>query len=118
MSNTAPTDTKNLSSLKYKINVADLPNTYVDALYQLRPVEYDFTADVFGGKHSIGLIAEEVVNHIPEVVLYKELDGTVDGLDYEKLIAPLIKIAQDNKVTIQALQDRIERLEAASPPPV
>lgn len=106
-----------LSSLKYKINVADLPDTYVDALYQLRPVEYDFTADVSGGKHSIGLIAEEVVNHVPEIVLYSELDGTVDGLDYEKLIAPLVKIVQDYKVKIQALEDRVALLEAASAPP-
>lgn len=104
-------ETKSLSSLKYKINVADLPSTYVDALYQLRPVEYDFTADHFGGKHSIGLIAEEVVTHVPEVVLYSELDGTVDGLEYEKLIAPLVKIVQDYKVRIQALEERVALLE-------
>ena len=106
---------------KYKENVVDLRSKYTDAIYNLRPVEFDFTVDCFAGQHSLGLIAEEVVDVLPEIVFYKESDGSVDGLDYEKLIAPLIKIVQDYKVEIDDLKrviedyrTRIETLEALS----
>lgn len=100
-----------ISSLKYKENVVDLRDKYTDAIYNLRPVEFDFTVDCFAGQHSLGLIAEEVVDVLPEIVFYKESDGSVDGIDYEKLIAPLIKIIQDYKLEIESLKERVQTLE-------
>lgn len=100
-----------ISSIKYKTNVKDLNQKYVDAIYNLRPVEFDFTNECYGGKHSIGLIAEEVEEHVPELVFYDELDKSVNGLDYEKLVAPLIKIVQEYKMRIDSLEKSKEELE-------
>jgi hypothetical protein len=97
------------SSIRYKSNVIDIDSKFVDAIYKLRPVEFDFTEK---NKHAIGFIAEEVVEHIPEVILYKELEpGKIEGIDYEKLVAPLVKIVQNYKEQFEILQERINTLE-------
>ena len=78
-------------------------------MYKLRPVEFDF---IDNDKHSIGLIAEEVVNYIPEVVVTNVNNSTIiEGVNYEHLIAPLIKIIQEYRVQINDLQLRVTNLE-------
>jgi hypothetical protein len=84
----------------------------VEAIYQLRPVEFDFTIENFEGKHSIGLIAEEVIEYIPEIVIHNELEPEkIEGVDYEKLVAPLIKIVQEHRKHINTLQEYRNTLE-------
>jgi hypothetical protein len=100
-----------ISSEKYKSDIKDLGQQYVDAIYNLRPVEFNFTDGCYNGKHSIGLIAEEVEKHVPEIVLYNELDKSVNGLEYDKLIAPLIKIVQEYKMRIEELEEVKTKME-------
>ena len=92
------------SSIRYKQNVVDLPLRYVDAVYNLRPVEFEFKS--VPDQRRIGLVAEEVAEHMPELVVYNALDDSViEGLEYEHLIAPLVKIIQDYKSRIDVLEN-------------
>jgi hypothetical protein len=60
-------------------------------------------------KKSVGLIAEEVDEHIPEVVIRNIIDNTIiEGVEYENLVAPLIKIAQQHQKEIQELRSYID----------
>jgi hypothetical protein len=101
------------SSLRFKKNVVDMSPKFVDAIYNLKPVEFDFDEEHYNGKHALGLIAEDTYRYIPEVVAHNELDPSIiEGIDYDKLVVPLIKIAQDYKVAISDLQARVALLEA------
>ncbi len=99
-----------LSSRRYKTNIVSLPDKYVNSIYNLRPVEfnYKFDHDIMN-KKSVGLIAEEVDEHIPEVVIRNIIDNTIiEGVEYENLVAPLIKIAQQHQKEIQELRSYID----------
>ena len=87
------------SSLKYKTNVMNLSREYVDAVYKLRPVEFDYKDD---GKKSIGFIAEEVNEILPEIVT--KINGEIEGVEYEHLIAPLVAIIQELRKEINELK--------------
>lgn len=58
---------------------------------------------------SFGLIAEEVEAVYPEMVVYNPLTHEVEGVMYDKLVAPLIKM-------VQILHERVKVLEAKSGP--
>ncbi len=91
------------SSIRYKHNVIDLPSRYVDAIYRLKPVEFEFKS--VPDQRRVGLIAEEVAEHMPELVVYNALDQSIiEGLEYEHLVAPLISIVQDFKSRIDILE--------------
>jgi hypothetical protein len=97
------------SSIKYKTNISDISQEKMDAIFSLRPVEFDF---IDGGKHAVGFIAEEVDSHIPEVVVKNPSDTSIiEGLDYQHLVSPLVAIIQDYRKQIQDLQARVSILE-------
>ncbi|HRY62426.1 MAG TPA: tail fiber domain-containing protein, partial [Candidatus Paceibacterota bacterium] len=66
------------SSERYKENIKDLGYGLKDVL-KMRPVSYKFRET---GRDSIGFIAEEVINIIPEIVETK--DGLPESIDYNK----------------------------------
>ena len=76
--------------------------------HALRPVRYRWneeTAARLGDQTEVGLIAQEVEPHVPEVI-GSNPDGTL-SIDYAKLTALLIG-------AVQALTARVEALEAAA----
>jgi len=84
------------SSIKYKENVEDLnicPETLAE---ELRPVRFER-----GGKENIGLIAEEVEEVCPDLVVEK---GGEKAVRYGKLSVVMLK-------GYERLQDRVEKLE-------
>jgi Chaperone of endosialidase len=84
------------SSLRYKQDIVSVPTKYIDAIYKLKPVEFAFKSSPTN--RTIGLIAEDVLGQIPEIVTYNALDDTViEGLDINRLIAPLVAIVQEHK---------------------
>jgi hypothetical protein len=96
------------SSIRYKENVIDLPLRYIDGLLQLRPVEFSFKTSP--NKRNIGFIAEEVNEIIPEVVVRNANDDTIiEGIDYEHLVAPLLKLIQNLTKRVQDLEDVVKR---------
>jgi hypothetical protein len=57
------------------------------------------------GERDYGLIAEEVNEHLPELVKKSE-EGEVEGIKYTKLTSLLIKAVQDQAKQIEDLQKR------------
>ena len=97
------------SSLRYKENVQDFPNALAK-VNQLRPVTYD---DKATGEASLGLIAEEVNEITPELVTYKEIDGSLqpETVVYDRLTIHLLKAIQEQQEQIESLQQEIEVLK-------
>jgi hypothetical protein len=93
------------SAIRSKENIESLDNAEV--IYKLRPVSFDWKNT---GKHDIGLIAEETIEHLPEIVQVGT-DGQAEGIKYTKLTSLLIKAVQDQQSTIEELTKRIGWLE-------
>jgi len=93
------------SALRYKENVTDLDS--VSSLYKLRPVKFNWKDS---GNDDIGLIAEEVNKHVPELVHLDE-EGGAEGIKYSKLTSLLIKAVQDQQEEIKDLKSRLDNLD-------
>jgi len=95
------------SSKRYKTDIVNLENS-LDKINSLRPVRYK---DINTGELACGLIAEEVIETIPEVVFKKEIDGfdepQIEGLNYSDLIPFLTKAIQELKAEIETLKAQI-----------
>jgi hypothetical protein len=92
------------SAERYKENIQSLEN---NPILNLRPVTFDWKET---GEKDYGLIAEEVNEHLPELVKKNE-EGVVEGIKYSKLTSLLIKTVQDQQSTIEELTKRIGWLE-------
>ncbi|WLW38502.1 tail protein [Streptomyces phage Vanseggelen] len=105
---------KNTSSLRFKQNVRS-HDVSADAVLNLRSVIYDRLPDEEGGdyaRNEFGLIAEEVGEHLPELVTYDE-DGLIDTVRYDLLGVALLPVVQRQERKINDLEARLARLEAA-----
>lgn len=112
---------RNTSSIKYKTNVRDAATENPRRVLALRPVRYDRkpTLEVlpagfegpqreFPGKlDEFGLIAEETLPHVPEVVTYFE--GEIDGIRYDLLPVAMIPCLQVHDEEIKELQTIVEQ---------
>lgn len=101
------------SSQRYKENIQDLP-LVLDNINALRPVTFD---EISTGQSCFGLIAEEVIQQIPELVNLKEIEGydepQPDNIPYSMLSVYLLKAIQEQQVMIDDLKSRIKTLEDA-----
>ena len=84
------------SAERYKENIQTLE---VNPILNLRPVTFDWKET---GEKDYGLIAEEVNEHLPELVKKNE-EGIVEGIKYTKLTSLLIKAVQDQQKQIKIL---------------
>jgi len=99
------------SSIRYKENVQDLPNS-LEKIKALRPVTFDEKST---GDSCTGLIAEEVIEQIPDLVHLLDVEGydtpQPNSVDYAKLSVYLLKAIQEQQTVIEDLKSRIETLE-------
>jgi hypothetical protein len=104
------------SDARVKTNVQTLSNS-LDKLLQLQPVEFDWKEitpqyDWFvenGITHSIGFIAQEVKQLIPEIVILK--DNGYYTIDYPKINALLVEGIKEQQVFIDEVENDIIYLE-------
>lgn len=89
------------SSLRYKENVNDMAS-YSERLMQLRPVTFNYKNDE-RKLISSGLIAEEVAELFPELVVYK--DGEPETIKYHDIAVLLLN-------EVQKLVKRVAELES------
>jgi prepilin-type N-terminal cleavage/methylation domain-containing protein len=77
----------------------------LDKLLQLRGYEYDWRSD-----HSsdIGLVAQEVEKIYPQIVSHYV--GSAKGVDYGKLVAPIIEALRELKAENRELREEVEKL--------
>jgi len=78
----------------------------LDVINKLNPVAYNWKED---GKTDEGLIAQEVLDIVPNAVTGSEEDYY--QMDYSKLVTPLIKAIQEQQEQIDALQSEIQSLK-------
>jgi len=95
------------SSKRWKTNIKSIAGA-LDKVQHLRGVSYNWKAD---GKHDIGLIAEEVGEVIPEVVVYEEDGQDAKSVDYARLVAVLIEATKEQQQQIEQLQTDNEALK-------
>ena len=99
---------KSTSSRKYKENIVDM-TTDSSKVLNLRPVnfkykDYEQGDKIVTGRSSFGLIAEEVHEEVPEIVLY-DSDNTPDALDYPLMTVLLLAEVKKLRVEIDALKN-------------
>jgi hypothetical protein len=119
---------RSVSSAKYKTDIEDVQDAYVDSLLNIRPVYYRSTLENDNTEHSHwGFIAEEVAEIDPRLVHYKTVDITYsddgerveteletpepEGVQYDRFAPLMLKLIQKQQATITALEARIEQLE-------
>jgi hypothetical protein len=89
------------SAERFKENIQSLES---NPILNLRPVTFNWKET---GASDIGLIAEEVNVHLPELVKKNE-EGEVEGIKYSKLTSLLIDVVQKQQSQIKSLQGEIK----------
>ena len=100
------------SDVRLKKNIKTIPNA-LEKVQQLRGVEFEFTNS---GKDSVGLIAQEVENVIPQVVLTTEQNNLPDMklVNYASLVGVLVEAIKEQQLQIDDLKAQVSLLEAAN----
>ena len=96
------------SSRRWKTNIQPLQGS-LDKVMRLNGVSFDWTE---GGKHDIGLIAEDVGQVVPEVVAYEDNGVDAKSVDYARLVALLIEGMKEQQKTINELKSEINEIKA------
>ena len=100
--------TNSSSDVTLKTNIQNI-NYGLDSILSLRPVSYNWIEEKRGLQKEIGFIAQEVREHIPEVIGVNS-DETL-SLDYPKLTAVLTKAIKEQQEMINLLRTEIEILK-------
>ena len=98
------------SSRRFKQDIEDMGSASL-ALIKLRPVTFRYKASLDPtGSPQYGLIAEEVAEVFPDLVVYGK-DGQPETVRYHFLVPLLINEVQKDRKAIADLTARLERLE-------
>jgi hypothetical protein len=102
------------SDLRFKKNIQPLTHS-LDNVLKLRGVSYDWRTEEFPGRNfktnrDIGVIAQEVLNVIPEVVI-QDREGYY-SVSYEKIVPMLIEAIKELEQKVVALQQENDKLDA------
>lgn len=99
------------STRESKTNIAPIADA--DWLMSLEPVSYnrrlrddkDVYTDTANPTTEFGLIADDVANVRPEICVF--VKGKVSGINYEQLIAPMLKEIQKLRAEVNALKEKV-----------
>ena len=103
-----------VSDKRLKDNVKTIDNA-LDKVMRLRGVEFDWNATSRKGQHDIGLIAQEVEEVLPEVVIDKKLcmgdmknnKKDYKTVDYEKIVGVLVEAVKEQQKQINKLEEKL-----------
>jgi hypothetical protein len=98
------------SSIRWKRDIRPIDEA-LDKVMMLRGVYFNWDAE-HGGQHDVGMVAEEVGEVLPEIVVYEPNTVYTSGMDYSKLTPLLVEAVKALKAENDALKKRIEVLEA------
>jgi hypothetical protein len=79
----------------------------LEVINELNPVAYNWKKS---GKADEGLIAQEVLDLVPNAV-HQSTDDEMYSMDYSKLVVHLVKAVQEQQAQIEALQSEINLLK-------
>ena len=103
---TATGDVTAFSDQTLKKDIATINNA-LDLCGKLRGVSYKWIKD---DKPSIGVIAQEVEAHIPEIVTTTQLDGAdIKSVDYGKIVGVLINAVNELKAELDEYKGLYEK---------
>lgn len=94
------------SSKRWKRAIQPLQGA-LDKVQQLRGVSFEWIAD---GRKDIGLIAEEVGQILPEIVVYEDNGQDAQSVDYGRIVAVLIEAMKEQQKEIALLREQVEAL--------
>jgi len=104
------------SDQRAKTNVVNLEGS-LDKVLSLRGVSFNWNPDVVPAKakaqaSSVGLIAQEVEQVIPEVVVTEKIEGEdLKTVEYGNLVSVLIEAIKEQQQQIEELKERVASLE-------
>lgn len=98
------------SARKFKKNFRSL-DAHSEKLYKLNPVLFDYVEEHSGAKDQIGLIADEVAQHIPEIVVHDK-DGEIYSVQYHVLPTLLLNEMKHQKKTLDEYKQELAELRA------
>jgi hypothetical protein len=99
------------SSKKFKENFRSLDN-HSAQIYNLNPVKFDYKATSGGAKDQFGLIAEEVAQHIPEIIA-RDAQGQIYTIQYHVLPTLLVNEMKHHQRKLDGLTAEVAALKAA-----
>ncbi|MEM7284344.1 MAG: tail fiber domain-containing protein, partial [Pseudomonadota bacterium] len=101
------------SSKRYKEDINDMAELS-DRLRELRPVTFRYKKAFENGEKPVqfGLIAEEVADVFPELVVYNE-EGTPETVKYHLLATILLNEFQKENAEVSKLKQKIREQQAA-----
>ena len=102
------------SDARFKTNVFPIENPLQKVL-QLRGVTFDwktkeFPERAFPEKRSVGFIAQEVVQVLPEVVQTENNTEGYKSVQYDKVVALLVEAIKEQQKQIEQLQQKVKEL--------
>ena len=98
------------SSKKYKKDIFNLSVDY-DKFMQLRPVSFKWNEkSATENKPDYGLIAEDIEKIDPELATY-DIEGNIEGVNYQKVNIMLLKVVQDQQNKLKKLENEIEEIK-------
>lgn len=108
------------SSRRFKHNIKDMTEERARKILEIRAVIFDWNDDqvvTTQKEDNAGVIAEEVSQVIPDVVVFEQDEENPEEkierrVEYERFTPYLIKMVQMQQEQIDALTKRIEELEA------
>lgn len=99
------------SSRRFKEHITPLSNA-LEKVLRLRGVAFDYKATQ---QHSLGMIAEEVGEVVPEAVAYEANGTDAVSVDYGRLTALLVEAVKEQQAQIRALQAELKAIKAQLP---
>lgn len=104
-----------VSSRRYKENIKPMTDERAKKILDVEVDTYDYKDNMVDeNQHDrTGVIAEEVVEIMPEVVLYREIDGlgkVPDSVDYSRFVPSLIRMVQIQQDKIDTLEEQLNDL--------
>jgi hypothetical protein len=95
--------------LSWKRNIRLIPDP-VKSIQSIRGVYFDWDPE-HGGKHDVGMIAEEVGKVLPEIVVYEGNGVDASGMDYSKITPLLVEAIKAQQTEIDLLKKKFKSLE-------
>ena len=103
----------NQSDRDLKENILDMTGTSLDKIKQLKPRTFNFIeSEGYSTETKTGFIAQEVASVIPSIT--NGTDGNKDmAVDYNGLVAHLVKALQEAITEIETLKTKVSALEGS-----
>ena len=92
----------NSSSIRWKSNIVEIDKP-LKKLSEIRGVYFDWDEE-HGGKPSVGFIAEDVGQVLPEIVFYEDNGIDAKGMDYTKITPLLVEAIKELKQIVDEQQ--------------